>query len=194
MLKIINYLLKRKFIIFLFLLLVLGIYLFFQLLKKEDTQPPISTVRQTVLNWRSVEPGTTTREQIVNEFGEPAKTVHNEDELIFYYDSNHPNFDDQIYFDQDDNKVDLVKEVIPWDEKRKSEDIIKEYGKTTEIFFAEGENEFSAPIYLLYVYPADGIAYVGHKDLGTLLEIWYFEPTTSEDFVNKYIPDYTKVE
>jgi len=44
----------------------------------------------------------------------------------------------------------------------------------------------------LFVYPANGIAYLGHSD-GTILEIWYFPPVENIDmFIENYGQGYGK--
>lgn len=81
----------------------------------------------------------------------------------------------------------FVKEVVNPGDSRSSEDIRKTYGDAPQVLFEKSQQ---SP-FLLYVYPNNGLAYIGHQD-GTMLEIWYFVPTTIEDFMSKWAKDYSK--
>ncbi len=79
----------------------------------------------------------------------------------------------------------IVEEII--NNEKTAEDIRKVYGISPVILY----EKTPLSTFNLYVYSDKGIAYLGHKD-GTILQIWYFSPTTIADFITKWGGDYLK--
>jgi len=81
----------------------------------------------------------------------------------------------------------FIREIITAKDKKTTEDITSQYGNAPYTLYGPASvNGFN-----LYVYLDKGIAYIGHVKEPILLEIWYFQPTTIEDFQVKWAKGYS---
>lgn len=136
------------------------------------------------IDFQKIIPGVSSKDDVISLLGTPLVERGNTIE----YKSSSPNFNHQVIFDQE--KVSFVKEIVTLKEKdtKKAQDIIKIYGEPKKMLYGP---DAEAGFYL-FVYPESGVAYIGHPESGMLLEIWYFPPTTTEDFINKYAQGYSE--
>ncbi len=81
----------------------------------------------------------------------------------------------------------LIKQIVNTNDKLNVTYVTNQFGTAP---FKLYENK-SHSTFNLYVYPQNGIAYLGHAD-GTLLEIWYFEPTSFDNFLSLWAKDFSK--
>lgn len=145
---------------------------------------PTSLSFSNQIDYQKIIPGVSLKKDVVSLLGDPL----NEEGNTIEYKSSSPNFNHQITFDQE--KVSFVKEIVTLKEKdsKKGQDVIKAYGEPKAMLYGpDAEAGF-----FLFVYPEDGVAYIGHPESGLLLEIWHFPSTNLESFINKYAQDYSK--
>lgn len=145
-------------------------------------KPPASPPSNGQAAYQKIVPGVSSKSDVISLLGEPLTGEGNTIE----YKSSSPNFNHQITLDQE--KVSFVKEIITLKEKKNSKDIANVYGVPKKMLFGP---DAEAGFYL-FVYPENGIAYVGHPESGLLLEIWYFPPTNMESFISKYTQGYSE--
>ena len=150
--------------------------------QKTSINPPISS---TSPSYKNLQPGVSTTKDITNNLGDPAKETQDGIYNILEYSSNNPNFNNQLYVNSD--KLTLVKQIVAPNDNIKIQDLTQKYGNYENMLYASG----SASGFNLYVYPSKGIAYVGHQESGIVLEVWYFTPTTFDNFKATFAKDYS---
>ena len=163
------------------LLFVVGLYLLFQ---KTSSLPP-TTIPD--ISFKSLIPGKSTKNEIVEILGTPKKeSVSGNNNTLLEYDSDSAVYNNQITLSGD--VVDIIKEVVTLKNPKYAQDIKKVRGDPK--YFLYGSDSYAG--FNLYIYPEDGIAYLGNPHTGLLLEIWYFPSTTFDLFKEKYATDYSE--
>ncbi len=149
-----------------------------------NSQSQIKTSDQ-VAAFKEIIPGQNYREdEVIKMLGIPvSSTLSGELRIINYKSSNEYRTND---IEIKSGKVDLIREVVNLDDGKSAEDIRKIYGVSEYVLYENTSDSY----FNLYVYPKNGIAYLGHDD-GTILEIWYFEPTEIETFLSKWASNYS---
>ena len=137
-----------------------------------------------VADYNSIQPGKSNVDEINNLLGFPVEQSAADGKITAEYSSSNE-FRNNIITIQN-GVATLIREVVNTSDNKRAQDIINEFGQAPYRLYKQKANEY----FDLYVYPANGIAYLGHED-GTLLEIWYFESTTIENFVTKWATDYS---
>ncbi|QQG41900.1 MAG: hypothetical protein HYV90_01145 [Candidatus Woesebacteria bacterium] len=155
------------------------------LTRKIDTPSPSPTPTPRSSSYKNIVPGVSTEEELNKILGTPLKTTINGTEKTDEYKAT-TGLRRHIAIIQR-GKVVFIKEVVTTKDTSKASDIIAVYGTAPNILYSKYPNA----TFDLYVYPANGIAYLGHKD-GGLLEIWYFQPTTLDDFSSTWGKDYSQ--
>lgn len=145
---------------------------------------PIST---KIADFKSIVPGKTNLDEINNLLGFPVEQGEEEGKIIAEYKSSNE-FRNNIIIIQN-GMATLIKEVVNTPDNKKAQDVVSRFGSAPYRLYEQKPNE----TFDLYVYPTNGIAYLGHED-GTLLEIWYFEPITIENFISNWAPGYSQRE
>lgn len=136
------------------------------------------------LSW--ISPGKTSKEEIISKFGAPIKIDLTQNDETLYYNSTSKTRNNQIKVEA--GIVTFVKEMVSYLDSKKVSDINTSYGISTYSLFGPD----SAGGNKLYVYPDKGIAYLGDPKFDTLEEIWYFVPTSLENFKEKWAPSYSE--
>jgi hypothetical protein len=168
---------KKSFIIILLVgIAILTIYFIFS---KRSTPPAQNT---TAPSFQSIEAGINTPKDVVAKLGEP---LSSSTESLLEYKSKNPNLNNS--FTIENNKVVFIREIIGETEAKTSTDIIAQYGGPEYVLF--GPNSVNG--FNLYVYPKIGLAYIGHVTDPALLQIWYFEPMSLDQFISKWASDYS---
>ena len=189
--KLLAFIKKNKLVLLIILAVVLYVITKFipeeKVENKQETQIPQAVI------WNSITLGQSTSENVIEKLGQPLKTTEQETNKVLNYKSKNPNIDNQVFVDNNENKVVLIKEAIASNEERNAKEVIDKFGVSSNIFFESGDF-YSAPSYYFYVYPSEGIAYIGHVTTGDLLEVWYFKPTTLEEFKNIWIPGFQQAD
>lgn len=163
----------------LLLVLILG-YLFF--FKSNMNQ------QSTIPTYRSITPGTSTKEQVIEKLGKPLEDKQIGNNEILTFDSGKTVRPDEYYFQNGVNS--LVKEIIPFDDERKIESIRTKYGNANLVLYGEG----SVGGFYLFVYLDRGVAYIGNPVSGSLLELWYFTPLSEQEFIKNWAQGYSKTQ
>lgn len=143
----------------------------------QTTKPLPSSEVGGNLKPNSIVPGISTEEEVTQELGQPTIIEGG----VSQFKSNHPVFNNQATFSEEGELV-FFKEIITFKKEREMSDITNTFGKPPYELFGEsssfGDN--------LFVYPEQGIAFVGNTLGETLTEVWYFKPTNIADFMNTW--------
>lgn len=166
-------------VIIVFVAIVGDYYLQKVRLQPSTTPTPIA---QTA-SFKSIVPGISSESDLNKALGTPLKTTTQGGQTIDEYKST-SQYRNTIAIIQN-GKVYLIKEVVSATDTTKADYITNTYGVAPNVLYENSPNS----TFNLYVYPANGIAYLGHKD-GTLQEIWYFQPTTIDNFKTLWASDY----
>ena len=150
--------------------------------KTTPTAKPTPVAR--IATYKEIVPGVSSEADLNKILGTPLKTTINGSEKIDEYKST-SELRRHIAIIQSE-KVVFIKEIVSAHDTTKASDITSIYGTASNILYTKYPNS----TFNLYVYPSNGIAYLGHKD-GTLLEIWYFQPTTITDLLSTWGVDYS---
>jgi hypothetical protein len=133
-----------------------------------------------------IKPGETTKSDVVNSLGKASTEVKIPGGTIDDFKSASVNRTHEITFDSK-NIVQIAKQVITAQDKKSPIDIQNTYGQPQNVLygpdFVNGVN--------LYVYPEKGAAMLANVRSNTLFEIWYFSPTTLENFIKNFGSGYS---
>lgn len=153
------------------------------LLTKTQKVSPSPTPAPQRATFRDITPGISNEADLSKMLGTPLKSTTNNGITTDEYKSTSPVRNSIGIIEN--GKVSLIRQIVGSSENITADSITNIYGKAPEILYNKAPNS----VFRLYVYPSNGIAYLGHSD-GTLLEIWYFVPTTIEDFISKWGQNY----
>ena len=166
------------------LILLLGVFAVgaFLLLRARARPTPPTPTPSVGARYKSLIPGTSSRGDVLNNMGKP---LNDEASDLLNFKSSNPNLPHQVTIPVD--TVVFIREIITAKDKKTTEDITSQYGNAPYTLYGPASvNGFN-----LYVYLDKGIAYIGHVKEPILLEIWYFQPTTIEDFQVKWAKGYS---
>lgn len=186
--KLFNFIKSRKIFLLTFVSVISLIFIFVKVnsnKKDADTIQNQTNISSEVATFKDIAPGNTYKEEDINKIlGIPvSSTLSGEVKINNYPSSNEYRTNDIEFIN---GEVDFIKEVVNLDDNRTAEDIRKIYGVTEYILYENVSDSY----FNLYVYPKNGIAYLGHND-GTILEIWYFNPTEINTFKSKWASNYS---
>lgn len=134
--------------------------------------------------FRGVTPGISSEADLNKIWGTPVKAIVNGNQTTDQYKST-----SELRLHSaliENGTVIFIKEIVSAHDTSKSSDITSVYGKPTFTLYNKAPNS----IFNLYVYPSSGIAFVGSLS-ETITEIWYFQPTSLNDFMAKWAQDYS---
>ncbi len=123
-----------------------------------------------------ITPGQTTPEQLSQRLGQPTNKGQWKSFEVLDYPSN-SKWNDKIFLQN--NEIALVTEIIPRETTQKSTNYINKYGNPPLTMYG-----LLSPTFNLYAYPSLGFAMVANPDQKILYQLWYFPPTTNNDFIN----------
>ncbi len=179
----------KKFWILILVILAAILYLLNIIIKGNAPTTPQTPPSATVTPFKSLIPGVSTEDQVATALGRPvsSKTIDNQ-KISDYRSTNQYRFHEVVFTN---GKAILIKEIVNSTDNKEADSIKTILGEPDYTLYSKLEND----PFNLYVYPEKGLAYIGHPD-GTLLEIWYFESTTIENFIADWGQDYsaTKIE
>lgn len=182
--KIVNFI-KRYWVLILVALAVVLILIDRIITPKTPTPPVTSTPTSTrIAEYKSIKLGKSTLDEINKLLGFPVGQSEEGGKITAEYKSS-SKYRNNIVIVQN-GVATLIKEIVTATDNKKSQDITNEFGVAPYRLYSQ---ELSAT-FDLYVYPANGIAYLGHED-GTLLEIWYFQPTDIDNFTTTWANGYS---
>ncbi len=137
-----------------------------------------------IATYKTITPGASTREDVNELLGTPLKETKLDGKTLSEYKTVNQFINHQIITEND--IVGLVKEAINIEDNKNSDVVTSIYGPAPYILY----EQVPESVFNLYVYPQNGIAYLGHED-GTILEVWYFSPTSLENFISNWAPNYS---
>lgn len=186
--KLFSFIKNKKIFLLAFVSIISIIFIFIKInSNKKNTdniKPPLNIFNEVAM-FKEIVPGNTYKEEDINKMlGIPvSSTLSGEVKINNYSSSNEYRTNDVEFIN---GAVDFIKEVVNLDDTRTAEDIRKVYGVTEYVLYENVSDSY----FNLYIYPKNGIAYLGHND-GTVLEIWYFKPTDINTFKSKWASNYS---
>lgn len=182
--------LKSKKITILFIVFVVSVVFIMFKINNNDkntnttsTPTPFSTNK--IADFNSIIPNQTSLDRINELLGYPVETKKEGNIIINGYKTTNKYRTHTIKV-ENGVAVFIKQEIISGEQK--ASDIRNIYGIAPNILYSQAPSS----TFNLYVYPLNGIAYLGHED-ETILEIWYFPPVkTIEEFLNKFGEGYGK--
>lgn len=166
------------------LILLLGVFLVvaFLLLRARIAPTPPTASPSVGASYKTLVPGSSSRDDALTNLGKP---LNDEASELLNFKSNNPNLPHQVTVPND--TVLFIREIVTAKDKKTTEEITSQYGNAPYVFYGPASvNGFN-----LYVYPDKGVAYIGHVEEPIVLEIWYFQPTTIEDFQTRWAKGYS---
>lgn len=130
--------------------------------------------------------GTTTKNELELKLGPPTKIEEREASTSYFYTSTDQFRPHEIKITND--IVNLIKEQVPDQDKGNLSDYIQKYGQPEVILFGP-HGTFSPG----HFWGQKGLLVFANKFDGTIVEIWYFKPTTLENFLSQH-PDLSQQE
>lgn len=172
----------QKIINFSFLLLIFLSFVAYIVYKNKITDKNIPAIPEGV-SYLSIFPGLTKETEMQKIMGNPLNISTNDKQKIYEYSSLSKFRNNEVI--TSDGTVDFIREIVTSNGKM-VKDITSLYGEPEYFLYQMSELN----IFNLYVYPSKGLAYVANLG-GYILEIWYFTPTTIDDFVSKWGEGYS---
>lgn len=154
--------------------------------QNKESQKDLNPTSKLPISFNEIVPGETTKQDVTSKMGEPLKDLTATDSGTLYYKSSVTTLNNHIIIR--DGTVALIKEIVSFKDTKKVSDIVKIYGLSQYSLFGADSVGGSK----LYIYPDKGIAYIGKPKFDTLSEIWYFSPTTIEDFRARWAQNYSE--
>lgn len=172
---------KKKITIVLGTISVLSIFLLLYLQNKNVKNLP-DFVPTKYININEIDIGSN-KENIEKQIGKEIASTSSGNLLISDYKSKNIYRPHQIYY-KDNNSVLIIEEIT--DKSVTTDDMREKYGSATDVLYEKLEHG----TFNLFVYIDKGVAYLGHKNGGLVLEIWYFKPTDINTFIKNYANNY----
>lgn len=142
---------------------------------------PDSFVLQPAPSWQGITPGKTKTDELKNTLGEPYSTSSDRGRDLFYFNPEEGGPPHEVVVENE--TIELIKEQYYGEQKLN--DFKTKYGEPTGEFFGPYESMG----FKVFVFPENGIATVSSIGDGTVIEIWYFEPTTLSSFLQRWGKD-----
>ncbi len=177
---------KHKIASIMFVVVVFGIIYTLLTSKNEEEQVVEAPIEfGEGISYNSIVPGTSTEDAVIEQLGEPLSINREGTTKALEFESSSPARNHEIILEN--SQTVFIKEIVSINDNLKAKDLIQKYGEPNSTLYNTIDPNAS---FSLYVYENQGLAYLGHED-GTLIEIWYFPPTTLEDFINQWAQGYS---
>ncbi len=135
-------------------------------------------------SWNDIFAGTTTKKGLEDKLGQPINITQNDNNIIYTYPSTNQFRPQEV--DLSNDTVSLIKEQVIGDEKGKLADYIQKYSQPEAVLL--GQHGFAAPGHF---WGKNGLLVFANDFDGTIVEIWYFEPSQLIAFLAKH-PELSK--
>lgn len=170
--------------IIIFILLFGAIFLLGAGRKKTPTPVPTTT---SGVSWQGLVAGKSTKDQVNGVLGNPLSETSSGNQTTNTYSSLSETRPNSAVFDNNSNTALFLRQIVSAKDTKTTKDIVDVYGETnTKLYGLDWING----IYL-FVYLDKGIAYLANPDSNTLFEVWYFPPTTLDNFLKTWATDYS---
>lgn len=163
----------KKYFIFILLAFVAASLLLIRLLLKKPAS--LIPTPSSVPSWQGIIPGKTTTDELSSQLGQPQEIA---DKTYFYSSTNQFRPNEVVL---KDDKVGLVKEKIIGKEKIFS-DFTSKFGEPEAVLYGPD----SPAGFYLHLFLKNGLAVLANSEGGTVLEVWYFSPTTLSEFIAEW--------
>ena len=161
-------------VLFLVALMLFLLKIFFDNLSQQGRTP--------LSSWRGVVPGKDKAEGLVNKLGAPRRQTFEDGKLALEYVRGEE-LESLVYIQN--NTVDLVRDYSSRDKKLA---VFKnEFGRPEGEFYGP----HAAAGFKVFVFASDGTAAIAKPDTGTVIEVWYFEPTSLQNFLSRWGTNFT---
>lgn len=124
-------------------------------------------------------PGNTNVQQLESTLGQPQATREENGQIKYFYSSGNEFLPHEVSLSN--NTVSIIKEQVIGTEKGNLDDYRQKFAPEENKIF--GEHGTAAPGYF---WGQRGILVFANQFDGTIMEIWYFEPTTISRFLSSY--------
>ncbi|RJR28649.1 hypothetical protein C4564_04800 [Candidatus Microgenomates bacterium] len=132
----------------------------------------------TAPEWNGIALGQDGEDKLKEVLGDPTHQAQvGEDRVRFEFDSPSHTRDSEALVES--GKVTFINRVVVIEEGITLDTIIEEYGQPELTMYGE----MSSFNYRLYAYPSKGIATEANDSARDVLNIWYFTPKTTDDFI-----------
>jgi len=155
---------------------LVGVLLFLKLLIK--ITPKTQQVNQSN-TWKQITPQISTQKDLEKKLGPPLETQKEKEYIVYFYPSEVENWPTKIYISEKDKKVSLVKLFFP---KENFQNLLNQLGPPDKQLFGPHEGAGLS----VFVLSKKGVAAIANQESGIILELWYFPPTTLENFIALY--------
>jgi hypothetical protein len=168
-------------------ILVVVLYVLNGVIQPKGDVPTSTLKTDQVASYREIVPGSTDIDKVNELLGFPKEIGSEDGKDIYDYETSNQFINHRVI--SEGGIVKLVKEGVNIEDEKTADSIRETYGDALYVLFEQAPSG----VFNLYVYPENGIAYLGHAD-GTLLEVWYFEPTSIHDFIARWASNYSEAE
>lgn len=176
---------KILLIIFAVAAVVVIVVSFFLPTKSEQVPSPVPFTPGAT--YRGLTPGVSTSEDVSKVLGTPIDTNQQGEQTVNSYKSTSPTRNHTADFLN--NRLSFFKEIVSiYDKSIDVKEFEKTYGEPPYTLY--GEASYGG--FNLYAYPEKGVAYIGNRDGNVITEIWYFPPTTYDNFKKTWAPSYSE--
>lgn len=128
-------------------------------------------------NWQGIEPGKSNQKQVEKSLGSPLKKEELNNEVTYYYPYTEQNWPTKLRVGKDDSNVKFIETYFPPPEQDYKY-FTEKFGNADKVLFGpHSQMGFS-----VYIYLQRGIALVANPESNLVFEVWYFAPTTLEQF------------
>lgn len=132
------------------------------------------------VSWRGITAGQSTQVELEEKLGKPETVETKETLQVLSYPSGNKYRPHTIILSE--NKVAFIKEQIIDQKSKNLKEYIQKYGQPDEVFYSP----LSKVGYEVYGYLKLGLVVNANPNDGIILEIWYFTPTDSSDFLKHW--------
>ncbi|MFI5241078.1 MAG: hypothetical protein ACHQUA_01455 [Microgenomates group bacterium] len=145
-------------------------------------------INNASISYQDLKLGSSSEDDVRNKFGTPLSEREADGKKILEYESKNPNFNNEIVINS--NKLYFVKQIISPSDNISIVELKNKYGNFKNILYGNGSDSG----FHLFIYPEKGVAFIGNEKTTDVLEVWYFAPTTYENFKTLYAKEYTEEE
>jgi len=163
----------KKYWLLIFLAFLATVLLIVKILLKTAQTLPVGEN-----SWKGITPNISTKNELEKNLGQPINLEKKEEQTILYYPSENEDWPAEIYVSNKNNKVELIKNLNPFSNENYQYFINKFGPPNKELFGPHQGAGFS-----VFVFLDKGVAIVSNPESGIVLEVWYFSPTTLENFL-----------
>lgn len=173
-------------VVLLILIVIVGAAFFLNTKRGGSISKPTPTPTTESPVWQGLTPGVSSNAEVESVLGSPISKSTSGDKTTEGFSSTSLNYPNEITFDTNGKAV-FIRRIVTAKDNFNVKDITDTYGAgSTRLYGPESVNGMD-----LYVYPTKGVAYLGNPDGNVVLEVWYFVPTTLENFLKTWATSYS---